>query len=356
MENVAYILGAGFSAPLGIPVMRDFLIKSKDLYFSDRNNYKHFVSVFNVIEKLSNIKNYYDADLFNIEEILSIIEMGNFLEGKKLKNDFIRYISDVISRYTPALMPYEQSLPSNWYDIVFVKDKLHSFYGYFVANLFNIQFEEQRITEHGQKIIKILTSHCAIKHANYAIITLNYDLVLENICVFIDKQYKNQEPISFNREVDPGNWNQPPLSKLHGSVDLDVIIPPTWAKGTTPKITATWKNAYRILQDSNHIRFIGYSLPNADAYIKYLIKSAVVQTKHLKSIDVICLDSDGSVKRRYDEFIKFTYYRFANMDTSVYLKELYDSTKNFRTSMVSRNLFQMNQLEQVHESFMRNHS
>ena len=33
MEKITYVLGAGFSAPLGIPVMRDFLTKSKDLYF-----------------------------------------------------------------------------------------------------------------------------------------------------------------------------------------------------------------------------------------------------------------------------------------------------------------------------------
>ncbi len=145
----------------------------------------------------------------------------------------------------------------------------------------------------------------------------------------------------------------PVLSKLHGSVDLDLIIPPTWAKGTTPEITMTWRNAFQILKESNHLRFIGYSLPTADAYIKYLIKSAAIQSKHLKSIDVICLDLDGSVKQRYDEIIKFTDYRFANKNTSLYLKELYDSTK--KLGMIRRK-FQMNHLEQVHENFMYNHS
>jgi len=32
MERVVYILGAGFSAPLGLPVMNDLMIKAKDLY------------------------------------------------------------------------------------------------------------------------------------------------------------------------------------------------------------------------------------------------------------------------------------------------------------------------------------
>lgn len=45
--------------------------------------------MFDEINELSISKNYYSADLFNIEEILSIIEMGTFLEGEKLKKVFI---------------------------------------------------------------------------------------------------------------------------------------------------------------------------------------------------------------------------------------------------------------------------
>ena len=80
MEKVTYILGAGFSAPLGLPVMQDFLAKSKDLYFSDPRRYRHFQRVFELVRNLSITKNYFDADLFNIEEILSILEMQVFVD------------------------------------------------------------------------------------------------------------------------------------------------------------------------------------------------------------------------------------------------------------------------------------
>ena len=66
-------LGAGFSAPLGLPVMSNFLVKSKDMYFGDPVTYRQFDTVFKTIEELSIIKNYFKADLFNIEEILSIV-------------------------------------------------------------------------------------------------------------------------------------------------------------------------------------------------------------------------------------------------------------------------------------------
>ncbi len=82
MENVVYLLGAGFSAPLGLPVMSNFLEKAKDLYFSDEIKYKSFFKVLDKIKDLSIIKNYYHADLLNIEEILSILEMQQFLAKK----------------------------------------------------------------------------------------------------------------------------------------------------------------------------------------------------------------------------------------------------------------------------------
>jgi hypothetical protein len=35
MKNVVYVLGAGFSAYAGLPVMSNFIEKAKDIYFSD---------------------------------------------------------------------------------------------------------------------------------------------------------------------------------------------------------------------------------------------------------------------------------------------------------------------------------
>ena len=34
MDNIVYFLGAGFSAPLGVPTMRNFIVKSKDMFVS----------------------------------------------------------------------------------------------------------------------------------------------------------------------------------------------------------------------------------------------------------------------------------------------------------------------------------
>jgi len=45
-DHVVYILGAGFSAPLGLPVMANFLEISKDMFASDPETYRDFAKVF----------------------------------------------------------------------------------------------------------------------------------------------------------------------------------------------------------------------------------------------------------------------------------------------------------------------
>ena len=349
-EKIVYILGSGFSAPLGLPVMNNFLIKSKDLYFSNTDKYKHFKSVFDKINELSVSKNYYSADLFNIEEILSIIEMGSFLEGQELKKVFTDYILDVIKFYTPEIKPVTAiDTIVNWKELIFGSDNLLKKYGYFTGNLLGMEFKPIDIQNSGGTIKKLLVRRFGSPLTSYAIITLNYDLVLENFCKFIMENYETEGTIKFNTQEDLAFWNEIPLAKLHGSLDTGVIVPPTWAKGNNPKINSIWKNAYKILCEANHIRFIGYSLPIADSYIKFLLKSAVVKTEHLKSIDVICLDNDGSVRKRYDEFLEFNYYKFANVDVTEYLTML---SSQYKGISPRKEMVRMNALEKIHYTFM----
>ena len=55
MEHVVYILGAGFSAPHGLPVMSNFIEKSKDLYTKDEQKYQHFSDIYQLFDKISNV-------------------------------------------------------------------------------------------------------------------------------------------------------------------------------------------------------------------------------------------------------------------------------------------------------------
>lgn len=353
MDKIVYIIGAGFSAPLGIPTMNSFLFKPKDLYFSNVEKYRHFEQVFETINKLSIIKNYYDSDLFNIEEILSVIEMNQFLDGNKLNVGFLDYIKDVIRYYTPEYESIGANLPGNWEDWLFGKNQTLALYGYFVSSLMGLKFERKQSDK-----IKTMRAYdfTAIKgfqtNTKYSVLSLNYDLVLENVAEAINNQYICDEEIEFNKNSFDTTWNSSHLAKLHGCLNLTDIVPPTWAKGTHESIIPIWKNAFSILSEANIIRFLGYSLPLADSYLKYLLKSSVIEAPHLKSIDVICLDSDGATKDRYDNFFKFKNYRYLNGSVIEYFKELkklVDSGKNRQQNIVDTGY-----LEQAHEQFFKN--
>lgn len=85
MDNVVYILGAGFSAPLGLPVMSNFISMAKDLYAQDKKRYAHFGKVLKSIrEKLAYVDYIYHSNLDDIEDILSILVMEQ-LAGKRRK-------------------------------------------------------------------------------------------------------------------------------------------------------------------------------------------------------------------------------------------------------------------------------
>src|SRR4051812_9097662 len=105
MEKVVYLLGAGFSAPLGLPLMSNFLVRSKDAFAADPDKYAHFQEVFKTIDGMHVCKSYFDADLWNIEEVLSILEMREGLAASSVARSFTKYIIDVIQHYTPRPQP-----------------------------------------------------------------------------------------------------------------------------------------------------------------------------------------------------------------------------------------------------------
>jgi len=351
-DRVVYILGAGFSASLGLPVMSNFLMKSKDVYSSDPERIRYFEEVFNAIAEMSVAKNYYDADLFNIEEILSILEMQELVGSGRLKSGFVRYIMEVIDHFTPPVQDRDGSLPGNWHGFLFSGGHLQSEYGYFVANLFGLQFAMTPNSAGAASYVKL--PHPTV---SYSVVTLNYDIVLESYAEYVERnhtrKYANEEEelrFQLGPDLASARTRKVSLAKLHGSVDKGVVVPPTWNKALNQDLLASWKLAFRLLAQANHVRIIGYSLPTADAYVKYLLKAAVIHAPHLKSIDVLCLDNDGTVRDRYERFVEFDRFRFVSGSVVDYLETNYRAHVGsghvpYETPVV------MDKLEDAHEQF-----
>ena len=143
MERVLYILGAGFSAPLGLPLVSDFLMKSKDQYFDNPTEYDHFREIFEEIDKLSVAMKFFQADLFNIEEVLSFLEMKALVSDDGLRDRFLRYVRDVICHHTPEIVRDPECLRSgNWYEHLFGSE---GHYGALVATSFGLRVARSRL-------------------------------------------------------------------------------------------------------------------------------------------------------------------------------------------------------------------
>ena len=267
--------------------------------------------------------------------------MRDQLGGKRAKR-FIKYIAEVIRYYTPpAPAPDTSRYPANWHERLLAESGVWQPYFYFVANLFNLRIERP---EGGMFQVE-----AEQQAAKYSIITLNYDLVFETLSQCLTNSFRGGANFCFTLVSEKRDRDTIALAKLHGSADTGQIIPPTWNKGMNRAMVGVWSATHEILKQANQIRIIGYSLPIADAYIKYLLKSAVIDTPHLKQIDVLSRDSDGQTWARYRDFIKLDYARFASID----LSEYFDFIKGTTTSGVSitQTTLSCNRLEAAHEQF-----
>ena len=311
-ENIVYVLGAGFSAPLGLPVMSNFLMRSKDLFAEDPERFAHFEGVFQEIRKMAQAKNYLEIDLSNIEQILSILDMEEYAGGPAHRDAFIRFLADTVSALTPSthVPQFPEGLPGDWEGRLFSEKGEVRAYCTWLAGLFGVSIRATSATG----VLDFAEDPEA--GADFSIISLNYDMVLETCLDLINSQVSPRGKLSFRGTVQGDGI---PFAKLHGSVEGPTIVPPTWQKHAGEPVRDAWELAVHLLNEANEIRILGFSFPETDGYMKYLLALGAMRAPHLKSIDTICLDPTGEVERRYRDFISFGAFRFLSKDLVGYV-------------------------------------
>lgn len=342
MENVVYLFGAGFSAPLGVPVIANFLSKSKDLYALNAAEYPHFKKVFATIDKMHVAKTFYDTDLLNIEEILSILDMEDTVSKSDRSAIVAEYIKDVILAYAPEFKsvsnPNAELGGHN--GRIFCTDRMKDYYVQFVAALANLNVYQTQMMR--QPIVWNREYDLPERpETRYSVITLNYDRIIEKaITTIIGSCTRSAGEVELGKRLI--------VAELHGST-AEGVVAPTWRKNME-KTRPAWSHAYDVLKQANKIRILGYSLPISDSYIRYLFKAAVVHSDNLKQIDIISLDPTGALKKTYRDFITFKNVRFKSVDITRYLEMSYfwKSVDHGKGTI----LLQFTELEECHERFM----
>lgn len=112
-----------------------------------------------------------------------------------------------------------------------------------------------------------------------------------------------------------------------GSVYMPMIVPPTFYKDLDNVFLSTiWNKAENILRKVKHIIFCGYSFPDADMHIKYLLKR--VQTNRDNSLKFTIFNhhigkSDSDIENE-----EYRYKRFLGNNVKYLLKSFEDFANN----------------------------
>ncbi|MBL9088186.1 MAG: SIR2 family protein [Planctomycetia bacterium] len=318
---VVYVLGAGFSRPLGLPLVHDFIRTARDLYRENPAVLPHFSTVFDRLDSLAPIQNHLHANHLNIEEVLSTMEMEDALRETEVSQDVRRFIADVVQLRTPPL-PQRRSDPDQPITQMYADSGWARYVG-FLEGIFGA-----RSSMSANEVVEY--DAFGLAQTSYGIVTLNYDCVLETATEILRRHANNVVP-SFARSlgrqgIDP---NRPSLAKLHGCASEPwSIVPMTWNKTIKTEIQSEWRLAFQLLLNASEVRFIGYSLPAGDAYVRYLLKAALRSNRSLRQIDVITLDSDGETLDRYAKLISLPFSRRVVGTAQSYLDSMEHATRS----------------------------
>jgi NAD-dependent SIR2 family protein deacetylase len=341
-DRNVYLLGAGFSAPAGAPLIHNFLDCSRAFldapfgFVGDFNAAQRepFETVFKYKQDMSRAAYKVKIDLDNIEELFGLVDISSRLDPGQQKirdstammiartldwatRDIARRPKIRIGSFPDAALWFRQfglSPESFHVDKTVAGDFINmDLYTYFAA-----------------LITGIFDDPSQSKFRNDSVITFNYDLVLDYALdqANIAPDYHLPSP-----EEDP-HWKPPSrtcsLLKLHGSINWGVcskcrtqlriayrqpssspiwyppqscpqcksieqffqplLVPPSWDKsGHRDILTSVWAKAVEELKAAKRICVIGYSMPKSDAFFRYLLTLALAENERLSDLIVVDL-------------------------------------------------------------------
>jgi NAD-dependent SIR2 family protein deacetylase len=289
--------------------MATFLDVAEDLLSKEkfRHDAEAVESIGKVFEMLGHLQPVYaksSLDLQNIESVFGAVEMG------KVLNRFLHYTGDQVNDLRAALVTL----------IVRTLEK-------------TVRFPIHRSKDGGSIVpappFRSLAELFA-KLGRCAVITFNYDLAL-------DFAMEAHPSIQLNYALEDSGSGMN-LLKLHGSLNwvkcsscdkistfsagdyladlrhslpdhdphiyfdivdrlrdescprcgsqsafaLPLLVPPTWSKGEYPELRNVWHQAAEELRTAQNIYVVGYSLPDTDAFFRYLFAISTVSQARIR--------------------------------------------------------------------------
>jgi SIR2-like protein len=340
-NKTVYLLGAGFSKPIGTPVLSDFVPEALRMLTEEAE--VGGGPLRGLIKKLNKMLPQYmsasahrTSALVNLEDLFCMVDLRKSVESLDLAKSkkagrtsgdrgllielILRTCQLSYKKHLKALEIGDESLaptvPRRYLDPRVSKDLQES-----------ITNESLNVCAYHAFLSQVLAAQKGRKDllSLDAIITLNYDLLIESklggfkdaTIIYGQKLFTGRKRVVGKSPVRCLNWvedrdlpdNLVPLLKLHGSlnwkardpetrtqlaqmtepyaddvlkrkasdVDLIPLVPPTWRKGSNEKgiYERLMAQALQQLKTAGRIVIIGYSMPETDGYFRYLMAEAM---------------------------------------------------------------------------------
>lgn len=336
-DRNVYILGAGFSAAAGAPLVHDFLDRSRQLFDDPASGLEDFEresfkKVFAFRQQMAQAREKVRIDLDDVEQLFGLVEISHRLgrTGADTRNATVYVIAKTLELTTGRYgrrrarfgFPVVSGTPNQ--DVISAHPDVFQHqdnttnppfcqvdvYDYFAALLAGIFDDpEKRISRKD------------------TVITFNYDLVLDSALrrIGIGPDYHLDPKLVQDSRGDAGRPKCDVL-KLHGSTNWGVcgncresavvlpskltdsprdfraipcpkcgrntfaplLIPPSWDKSEYREIIApVWRQAIEELRLATRICVIGYSMLDFDAFFKYLLTLALSENHQLYKLIVV---------------------------------------------------------------------
>lgn len=332
--NVCIFLGAGASAAENSPIQNELFseyfasLKPKD-FENDMNKelYRFFKQMFKIDVMKDDMKN---ANFPTFEEVLGLIDLA-----EQRRESFKNFGLETLNRRSDSIRFLRQYL------ILLMARAIHK--------------SEGRRNEYHKMLVDNLYDSNLLEKTTF--ISANYDIHIDNTIAALYRRKK--QPIMLDYGVDfnnfdvEGGWKKPTepsvkLYKIHGSlnwlycpicnsltltpyeggvmrlldnikeakcleckeVTVPIIIPPTFFKNMSNVFISTvWREVERTLRKCDVLVFCGYSFPDADIHIKYMLKR-VQSSRKKPPLKIIVFNNhegkeEDSLSKEEDRYKRF---------------------------------------------------
>ena len=353
--EICIFLGAGASAAENLPIQNELFSNyfkySLPLHPDSQMNIKlreFFKEMFNIDVVLDDIDN---INFPTFEEVLGILDMA-----EQRRESFKNFGTDTYNNKNGSI------------------NLLRQYLVLLTANSINNASKESH--KYHELLLKNLLKKNQLLNTTF--ISANYDIHIDNT---ISKLYdKNKLPVMLDYGVDFANfnfksssWKRPTgktikLYKIHGSLNwlycpicssltlnpyeggvmrilnnqdeatclncnehtIPIIVPPTYFKDmSNVYLSSVWNKAEASLRKADVIIFCGYSFPEADIHIKYMLKRVqtsrnnnplkiIVFNNHKNKSNSVLKKEEMRYKRFLGEDIIFTKASFQDFATDPY--------------------------------------